>query len=101
MRAILSIEYGYVRVSINSVALQAIIEHRNRVTSDGTDMRVSSVLNTSEGNSEYFMEVVLAARSILQTVVDDLVPNDHLRHVPIRTYSRILAGAMFCLKVCD
>ncbi|QSS57949.1 C6 transcription factor [Histoplasma capsulatum] len=98
MRAILSIEYGYVRVSINSVALQAIIEHRNRVTSDGTDMRVSSVLNTSEGNSEYFMEVVLAARSILQTVVDDLVPNDHLRHVPIRTYSRILAGAMFCLK---
>lgn len=101
MRAILSIEYGYVRVSINSVALQAIIEHRSRVTSDGTDMRVSSVLNTSEGNSEYFMEVVLAARSILQTVVDDLVPNDHLRHVPIRTYSRILAGAMFCLKVCD
>lgn len=100
MRAILSIEYGYVRVSINSVALQAIIEHRGRGTSDGTDMRVSSVLNTFEGNKEYFMEVVFAARAILQTVVEDLVPNDHLRHVPIRTYSRILAGAMFCLKVC-
>ncbi|KKZ68804.1 hypothetical protein EMCG_05603 [[Emmonsia] crescens] len=98
MRAILSIEYGYVRVSINSVALQAIIEHRGRGTSDGTDMRVSSVLNTFEGNKEYFMEVVFAARAILQTVVEDLVPNDHLRHVPIRTYSRILAGAMFCLK---
>ncbi|KAL2361257.1 hypothetical protein RJZ56_005862 [Blastomyces dermatitidis] len=98
MRAILSIEYGYVRVSINSVALQAVIEHRGRGTNDGTDMRVSSVLNTFEGNKEYFMEVVFAARAILQTVVEDLVPNNRLRHVPIRTYSRILAGAMFCLK---
>ncbi|OJD17081.1 hypothetical protein AJ78_02781 [Emergomyces pasteurianus Ep9510] len=98
MRAILSIEYGYVRVSINSVALQAIIEHRGRGTSDGMDMRVSSVLNTFEGNKEYFIEVVFAARAILQTVVEDLLPDDHLRHVPIRTYSRILAGAMFCLK---
>ncbi|ODH14675.1 hypothetical protein ACO22_06533 [Paracoccidioides brasiliensis] len=98
MRAILSIEYGYVRVYINSVALQAMVEQHERGAGDGTGMRVSSVLNTYDGNKEYFMEVVSAARAILQVVVKDLVPGGHLKHVPIRTYSRILAGAMFCLK---
>ncbi|KAK2788420.1 hypothetical protein FQN51_002913 [Onygenales sp. PD_10] len=98
MRAILAIEYGYVRVYINSVALQAVIENRERSTGDGAAMSVSAMLNSHEGNKEYFMEVVAAARAILQTVVEDLFPDDHLKHVPIRTYSRILAGAMFCMK---
>jgi hypothetical protein len=57
------------------------------------------MLNPFEGNEDYFMEVVTSARSILQTVVEELLPDDRLKHIPIRTYSRILAGAMFCLKV--
>ncbi len=99
MRSILAIEYGYVRVYINSVALQAIVEYCDRSAADAAAMPVSAMLNPYEGNKEYFKEVVVAARSILQTVVEDLLPDNHLKHVPIRTYSRILAGAMFCLKV--
>src|SRR5205809_1227370 len=99
MRSILAIEYGYVRVYINSVALQAVVEHCDRSAGEATAVPVSTMLNPYEGNKEYFKEVVAAARSILQTVVEDLLPDDHLKHIPIRTYSRILAGAMFCLKV--
>ncbi|KAI5287072.1 hypothetical protein KEM54_006267, partial [Ascosphaera aggregata] len=98
MRSILSIEYSYVRVYVNSVALQAVVEHRDRNADPDHAMPVSTMLNPYEDNKEYFMQVVIAAREILQTVVDDLYPNDSLKHVPIRTYSRIVAGAMFCLK---
>ncbi|KAI5307369.1 proline dehydrogenase [Ascosphaera pollenicola] len=98
MRSILSIEYSYVRVYVNSVALQAVVEHRDRNADPDHAMPVSTMLNPYEDNKEYFMQVVTAAREILQTVVDELLPNDSLKHVPIRTYSRIVAGAMFCLK---
>ncbi|KAF3490882.1 uncharacterized protein GIQ15_00399 [Arthroderma uncinatum] len=98
MRSILTIEFGYVRVYIHSVALQAVIEHYYHVMHEGGTMPEASLLEPFEGNREYFMEVIAAAKSILQTVVEDLLPDNHLKHVPIRTYSRVLAGAMFCLK---
>lgn len=62
-------------------------------------MPLSALLNPYEGNKEYFMEVVNGARAMLQVVVEELLPENRLKHVPVRTYSRILAGAMFCLKV--
>ncbi|EAS28605.3 uncharacterized protein CIMG_09809 [Coccidioides immitis RS] len=98
MRLILAIEFGYVRVYINSVALQAVVEHYNRVAREGGSLPLSALLSPYEGNKEYFMEVVNAARAMLQVVVEELLPEDRLKHVPVRTYSRILAGAMFCLK---
>ncbi|KAM5433511.1 zinc finger transcriptional activator [Microsporum ferrugineum] len=98
MRSILTIEFGYVRVYIHSVALQAVIENYYHVMHEGGGMPEASLLEPFEGNREYFMEVIASAKSILQTVVEDLLPDNHLKHVPIRTYSRILAGAMFCLK---
>ncbi|PGH17447.1 hypothetical protein AJ80_04817 [Polytolypa hystricis UAMH7299] len=98
MRSILSIEYCYVRVYINSVALPAVVENLAKNADSGTAIPISTMLNPYEGNTTYFMEVVAAAKSMLQTVVEDLLPDNHLKHIPIRTYSRILAGAMFCLK---
>ena len=99
MRSILTIEYGYVRVYTNSLALQAVVEKCYRNTADGGAIPVSTMVSSYEENQEYFTEVITAAKSILQTVVEELLPDDRLKHVPIRTYSRILAGAMFGLKV--
>ncbi|KAI2345857.1 zinc finger transcriptional activator [Ophidiomyces ophidiicola] len=98
MRLILAIEFGYVKVYINSVALQAVVEHYNRCAKEGGSMPLSALLNPYEGNKQYFMEVVNSARAMLQIVVEELLPENRLKHVPVRTYSRILAGAMFCLK---
>jgi hypothetical protein len=50
-------------------------------------------------NEQYIQEVVDASRHILQTVLEDLVPGDHLKHAPVRTCFRILSGMIFILKV--
>lgn len=49
-------------------------------------------------NEKYIQEVVDASRKILQTVLESLVPGDHLKHCPVRTFFRILSGMIFILK---
>jgi hypothetical protein len=43
-------------------------------------------------------EVVEGSRNLLKTVVDGLLPDNYLKHAPVRTYFRIISGAMFLLK---
>lgn len=50
-------------------------------------------------NEPYIQEVVDASRRILTTVLEGLVPGDHLQHAPVRTCFRILSGMIFILKV--
>lgn len=50
-------------------------------------------------NEQYIQEVVDASRKILTTVLEALVPGDHLKHTPVRTCFRILSGMIFILKV--
>lgn len=147
MRHILNIEYEYVRVYINSLALQAVVErcanpgdhhhHSNnnnnngaaQVHLDASAPASSSAGLTPEGRSPqqsrygggggggggnvpfstlaglygndqgYIKEVVDASRNLLQTVVGGLLPGGYLQHAPVRTYFRIVSGAMFLLKV--
>lgn len=50
-------------------------------------------------NEPFIQEVVDASRKILTTVLEDLVPGDHLKHAPVRTCFRLLSGMIFILKV--
>ena len=59
----------------------------------------SSLVEIYKKNECYIREVVDGSRSLLRYVVNDLFPNDYLKHAPVRTYFRILSGAMFLLKV--
>lgn len=123
IRHILSIEYEYVRIYINSLSLQAVVE---RCTTNATNAG-----NTSGGSNvpgavppqlspqtqnyygklplgrlggvtavdqAYVKEVVDGCRNLLRTVVDGLLPGGYLKHAPVRTYFRIISGAMFLLK---
>ncbi|KAI0976405.1 hypothetical protein F4678DRAFT_416946 [Xylaria arbuscula] len=124
-RHILTIEYEYVRIYINSLALQAVVE---RCTTNATG--ASSNNNGSHGargphgttelspqtqnylgnlpighlggfgaeDQEYIKEVVSGCRNLLATVVDGLFKGGYLKHAPVRTYFRIISGAMFLLK---
>ncbi|KAI1419479.1 transcriptional activator ARO80 [Xylaria sp. FL1777] len=124
-RHILTIEYEYVRIYINSLALQAVVE---RCTTNATG--ASSTSNGSHGargaqgntelspqtqnylgnlpighlggfgaeDQEYIREVVSGCRNLLRTVVDGLFKGGYLKHAPVRTYFRIISGAMFLLK---
>ncbi|KAM7222368.1 hypothetical protein V8F06_002146 [Rhypophila decipiens] len=121
IRHILTIEYEYVRIYVNSLALQAVVE---RCTSNATGGSIPG--GSVSGNSapqlspqtqnyygrlplgqlggfgaedqEYVKEVVNGSRNLLRTVVEGLLPQDYLKHAPVRTYFRIISGAMFLLK---
>jgi hypothetical protein len=48
---------------------------------------------------KYIKEVIAGGRNVLRIVVDDLLPGDTLKHIPVRTYSRILGVYIILLKV--
>ncbi|KAL8736014.1 MAG: hypothetical protein Q9166_000576 [cf. Caloplaca sp. 2 TL-2023] len=97
---ILAIELEYIRLYIFSLALQAVLGHWTTNVAPGTDEQMSNLAFSElyRRNEVYITEVVKAARSLLKLVVDGLLPDNYLKHAPVRTYFRILSGAMFLLK---
>jgi hypothetical protein len=118
IRHILTIEYEYVRIYVNSLALQAVVE---RCTNNaGVNNNIAQASISHGGSSrelnwygalplghlggfgtedqEFVKEVVEGSRNLLRTVVDGLLPGGYLKHAPVRTYFRIISGAMFLLK---
>ncbi|CAM1510023.1 Fc.00g003580.m01.CDS01 [Cosmosporella sp. VM-42] len=125
IRHILTIEYEYVRIYINSLSLQAVVERctnnaghtatsnsgQNGAMQGSAHPQLSPQTMINFGklplgqlggftahDQEYVREVVEGSRNLLRTVVDGLLPNDYLKHAPVRTYFRIISGAMFLLK---
>jgi hypothetical protein len=121
IRHILTIEYEYVRIYINSLSLQAVVERCTNNAGGGTAPGGSVSGNSAPQLSpqtqnyygklplgqlggfgaedqEYVKEVVNGSRNLLRTVVEGLLPGDYLKHAPVRTYFRIISGAMFLLK---
>jgi len=120
IRHILTIEYEYVRIYINSLSLQAVVERcTNNAGGSAAGGSVSGQsapqLSPQTQNyygklplgqlggfgvedQEYVREVVNGSRNLLRTVVEGLLPGEYLKHAPVRTYFRIISGAMFLLK---
>ncbi|KAI1644326.1 uncharacterized protein F4817DRAFT_222849 [Daldinia loculata] len=122
IRHILTIEYEYVRIYVNSLALQAVVERCT--TNAGVSSNTVHGNNAAAGNpqlspqtqnylgnlplghlggfghedQEYVKEVVDGCRNLLRTVVEGLLKEGYLKHAPVRTYFRIISGAMFLLK---
>ena len=59
----------------------------------------SSYASLYSRNEPYIREVIDSSRTVLRHVLDILLPDDHLKHAPVRTYFRIISAAMFLLKV--
>lgn len=122
IRHILSIEYEYVRIYVNSLSLQAVVERctsnagnqssgashpANGNTTEGLSpgaasyygkLPLASLGGFGAADQAYVREVVDGSRNLLKTVVEGLLPGDYLKHAPVRTYFRIISGAMFLLK---
>jgi hypothetical protein len=120
MQHLLSMEYDYARLYINSLGLQKVVESwmniSNEAASSANNLSTAShgigdgsagsggvtftlLLDIWRPNKEYIDEVSDAALSILRTVMEGLVPGGHLTHASVRSYFRILSGLMFTLKV--
>ncbi|KAJ9350535.1 transcriptional regulator family: Fungal Specific TF [Paecilomyces variotii] len=115
MRHILTIEYEYTRLYVNCLALQAVVDRWTTMSNEAASAQAQSerpgsgpspsgtaslrvLMELYRVNEPYIQEVVDASRKILQTVLEGLVPGDHLKHCPVRTYFRILSGMIFILK---
>lgn len=121
IRHILTIEYEYVRIYINSLSLQAVVERCTSNTGGGSGpggsvsghsgphlspqtqnyygrLPLGQLGGFGAEDQEYVREVVNGSRNLLRTVVEGLLPHDYLKHAPVRTYFRIISGAMFLLK---
>ncbi|KAI5300041.1 hypothetical protein KEM56_002792 [Ascosphaera pollenicola] len=106
MRTALRMEYEYTRLYINCMALQAVVDKWTTMASQGMPSNANGAKHSSlhvlveqyTVNETYIQEVIDASRTILQIVLDKLVPNDYLKHSPIRTFFRILSGMIFILK---
>lgn len=120
MRHILAIEYEYCRVYSNTLAMQAIVERcisntpgRSRARSSFSSQNGPDFLKSDGGNAipftiltrwyggdrQYIWEVAEGCRNILRIVVEGLYPDNYLKHVPVRTYFRIISVAIILLKV--
>lgn len=94
---------------VNCLALQAVVDRWTTMNNEpssrsgpGSSSGSSSfrvLMELYRVNETYIQEVVDASRKILQTVLDGLLPGEHLKHCPVRTYFRILSGMIFILKV--
>lgn len=120
IRHILTIEYEYVRIYVNSLSLQAVVERctnnaghtassGNGVPGQPLHLSPQTMINYGKlplgqlggftvHDQEYVREVVDGSRNLLRTVVEGLLPGGYLKHAPVRTYFRIISGAMFLLK---
>ena len=93
---------------MNSLALQAVMEHwaakvnpmpQGESPQSPFSTVSSSYANLYNRNEPYIREVIESSRTVLRHVLDVLLPDDHLKHAPVRTYFRIISAAMFLLKV--
>ncbi|KAL2865138.1 putative C6 transcription factor [Aspergillus lucknowensis] len=109
MRHILMIEYEYTRLYVNSLALQAVVDRWTTMSHEAAQAQGKPGPASGSGsfhvlmelyrvNEPFIQEVVDASRKILTTVLEGLVPGDHLKHAPVRTCFRILSGMIFILK---
>ena len=111
----LTIEYEYTRVYLNSLALQAVVERcthntplqhhaqpnglsaANPPDRDGA-IPFSTLVKWYGNDRHYINEVIEASRNVLRVVVEGLYPGDYLRHAPVRTFFRIVSVAIILLK---
>jgi hypothetical protein len=118
MQFLLTMEYEYTRLYINSLALQKVVGSWVKISKEnaaGVDhistakagvgaagsgaVSFSMLFDIFKPNKQYIEEVADAARTILKSVVEGLGPGESLRHAPVRTYFRVLSSLMFTLKV--
>ncbi|GAA6005075.1 hypothetical protein JCM10207_008503 [Rhodosporidiobolus poonsookiae] len=94
---LLQMEFEYVRLYGNAIALRALQERMRRAVKAQDLWFVSpSLLNLQEG--QWVLDALAAAQSILEKTVNYLAPKGFLKLAPSRIFQRILFAATFLFK---
>lgn len=100
MRDLLFIEYQYIRLYINSIAIQAVVERAlaQNVPNDTLPSRESLFFTNVSGSDRALnAEVIDASCQILRKTVS-LSKAGTLCFAPVRIYMRIISASIFLLK---
>jgi hypothetical protein len=91
----LLVEWEYIRLYINSLALQAVAERESSqmVGIDGQTIQIS------EEDAVYIDHVVDASKSILNYMIYDFATRGYLQLSPVKVFLRIISAAVFLVKV--
>jgi len=89
------VEWEYIRLYINSLALQAVAE-RELTQMVGMD---GQALQISDEDAIYIDHVVDASKSILNYILFEFAPRGYLRLSPVKVFLRIISAAVFLVKV--
>ena len=100
MRAVLTIEYNSIRVNANSVALMALSKRleRRSLAAQGTDTQAKRS-EIYRDNELFTNDQVAAACTVLNVIVDELVPDESVKFIPVRTFHRVLGSVLALWKV--
>src|SRR5436305_4260753 len=91
----LLVEWEYIRLYINSLALQAVAE-RESSQMVGMDGQALQILDE---DAIYIDHVVDASKSILNYILYEFAPRGYLRLSPVKVFLRIISAAVFLVKV--
>jgi hypothetical protein len=91
----LLVEWEYIRLYINSLAVQAVAERESSQVAgiDGQSVRIS------DEEAIYIEHVVDASKSILNYTIYEFAPRGYLRLSPVKVFLRIISAAVFLVKV--
>lgn len=93
-KLMLLVEWEYIRLYINSLALQAVAERESsQSVIDGQTLQVS------DEDAAYVDHVVDASKSILNYMIYSFAPRGYLQSSPVKTFLRIISAAVFLVKV--
>jgi hypothetical protein len=105
-RAVLTVEYEYCLVYVNSLAMQAVVERctnnspapRSRLSRNGHAIPPSRFKDFyHDDDRKHIAALTHGCQKILKIVTDE-TKNTLLRHCSVRTYFRIVATAVILLK---
>jgi hypothetical protein len=89
----LSIDYHFIRLYINSLALQAVA---NRIAKYQTFTIGPQFEGTQD--SGFIREVISGSTQILEMVIK-LADDGHLKYLPVRIYIRFASAAIYLINV--
>jgi hypothetical protein len=88
----LSIDYHFIRLYINSLALQAVA---NRIAKHQTFIMGPQFEGTQD--SGFIREVISGSTQILEMVIK-LADDGHLKYLPVRIYIRFASAAIYLIN---
>lgn len=100
MRFILDIEYEYMRVYGNCLALQAVVDRCANMSprTRNNIIHPSTLSKCFDGDRRYITDIVRSSQRLLRCIVEGLLPDEYLKHAPVRTYFRVISVSMILLK---